>query len=114
MNKGNQSPIQLDADQSTRLLQLFQFTSLSSLLPVPQATASEPIIWHPVLTDIHDQVVHAISPVLVRQQRASEGLPPTLSLLLLAPPAAQPTPRVDTVNSQNTTDQPLLTPKQTL
>jgi hypothetical protein len=114
MNKSNQGPIQLDGDQSARLMRLFQFPPPSSLPSAWQTVASEPVIWHPVLTDIHDQVVHTISPVLVRQQAVSEGLPPTLSLILLAPPAGQSTPRMGAVNQQEVVDQSLHTPKQTL
>ncbi len=114
MNKSNQLPIQLDEDQSTRLMQLFQFPALSSAPSALQAVANEPIIWHPVLADIHDQVVHTISPVLVRRQVASEGLPPSLSLILLAPPSGQLTPRMGAVNQQEVVDQSLPTPKQTL
>ncbi|MBO0931896.1 hypothetical protein [Fibrella aquatilis] len=104
----------LNAEQSARLMQLFRFSPTISSLPTAQVMASEPTIWHPVLTDIHDQVVHTISPVLVRQQVALAGLPPTLSLILLAPPTAQSTPQIGAVNSQGVTDQLVPIPKQTL
>lgn len=40
-------------------------------------------MWHPVLTDMHLQVVHALSPVLVEPHQRLGDSSPTLSLSLL-------------------------------
>ena len=114
MNKSNQEPLALSEQQSSRLMQLFQSSFAASLALASSTVGNTPLIWYPALTDIHEQVVHSLSPVLVEHRPGFEGLSPTLSLTLLAPLKGQPTHRIGAAHSPEVTDAFTLPLKPTL
>ncbi|GAB3562601.1 hypothetical protein GCM10027578_05040 [Spirosoma luteolum] len=86
MNKSNDDLL-LAHEQASRLVHLFA-PSFDAHLEQTAVEPGKPVLWHPVLTDIHQQVVHALSPVLIKSRQQPGATTPTLSLSLLPPPTA--------------------------
>ncbi len=80
-------------EQASRLVQLFA-PSFDACQEQPTSGTGQMYIWQPVLTDIHQQVVHALGPVLVESHLKPGDPSPTLSLSLLAPPVSPLQPQV--------------------
>lgn len=104
MNKSNNALL-LAHEQASRLVHLFA-PSFDARLEQTAAEPGKPVLWHPVLTDIHQQVVHALSPVLIESRQQPGEAAPTLSLSLLPPSTA-------TARLQAVPQQPLLPDTQT-
>ncbi|KAB7726441.1 hypothetical protein F5984_24275 [Rudanella paleaurantiibacter] len=85
MKKSNEAVCPLSHEQASRLVQLFA-PSFDACLAQAADKAGRPVVWQPVLTDIHEQVVHALSPVLIENRQQPGEVSPTLSLTLLPPP----------------------------
>jgi len=85
MDKSNDALMPLTHEHASRLVQLFA-PSFDDCLTNYTEKSAKPIVWHPVLKDIHEQVVHALSPVLIESRQHLGDSSPTLSLSLLAPP----------------------------
>lgn len=88
MKKSNKDGLYLPHGQASRLVQLFAPSFDACMEKSGEGNVGQSFIWNPVLTDIHQQVVHAISPVLVEQHQHLGDPSPTLSLSLLALPTS--------------------------
>ncbi len=88
MNISNAKTMTLDEGQADLLIQLFRPSFDVCLQQASSNSLVTSFIWTPVLTDIHQQVVHTLGPVLVHRHESVVSLSPTLSLLAL--PVGQP------------------------
>lgn len=100
MNTSNGEQLMLNENQANRLIRLFGHPLDQSAQAVAKPVMDEPrrgaaIIWHPTLTDLHEQVVHRLNPVLVDNRVLPGDYSPTLSLTLLGLPAPPVANRVD-------------------
>jgi hypothetical protein len=86
MKKSNEPDFRLPHEQASRLVQLFA-PSFDTCLMQSADNGGKPIVWHPVLRDIHEQVVHAVSPVLIESRQQPGEVSPNLSLSLLPAPS---------------------------
>jgi hypothetical protein len=87
MKKSNDEDILLTHQQASRLVNLFA-TSFDACLDTGHSREfSQPVHWHPTLTDIHQQVVHQITPVLIQAEHVPGDSSPTLTLSLLGIPS---------------------------
>ena len=114
MNQSNSNHQQLDGEQSKRLIQLFEPSFDQCLQEAAIALPGKPLVWQPILTDVHDQVVHRINPVLVQAKPVTADSPPTLFLTLLSPPAESPTNQVAPGEVHPTTNELIPVPKPSL
>lgn len=100
MDTSNEDRLTLNENQANRLMRLFghpydrgvQGFAESVMEKARPGTA---VIWHPTLTDLHEQVVHQLNPVLVDTRHLPGDPSPTLSLTLLDLPASMVANRVD-------------------
>lgn len=83
MNKSNSDAFSLPDDQARWLVQLFAPSFDACLDEAMANTEERPFLWHPVLTDIHQQLVHALPPVWVAFHQRPGETSPTLSLRVL-------------------------------
>lgn len=114
MNKSNEAPFSLNEQQATRLIHLFQPSFNASLSQASTKTGQEAIVWQPVLTDWHEQVVHRLNPVLVENLHRAGDISPTPSLTLLGVPAMSTSQQTGSILKPALPDEPAITPKPTL
>lgn len=114
MNKSNGEPIELSDAQANRLIHLFRPSFESPVNQTTGVVQASAMIWHPMLTDIHQQIVHSISPVLIQQTVSAETHSPTLSLTLLPAPADHSARGIDPVQHNRPVDELAVVPKPTL
>jgi hypothetical protein len=105
MKKSNAEDILLTHQQASRLVNLFA-TSFDACLDNGHFREfSQPVHWHPTLTDIHQQVVHQITPVLIQAEHVHGDSSPTLTLCLVGIPSrSQPHQYVPGERHSPTTD----------
>lgn len=119
MNTSNEEQVLLNENQANRLIRLFGHPLDQDAQGFEEPVMNESrrgtaIIWHPTLTDLHEQVVHRLNPVLV-DTRVLPGDPsPTLSLTLLGLPSPTVANRVDGRPLISTQIEQLPTTKPTL
>ena len=119
MNTSNEEQVLLNENQANRLIRLFGHPLDQSVQAVAKPVMDEPrrgaaIIWHPTLTDLHEQVVHRLNPVLVDTRVLPGDYSPTLSLTLLGLPSPPVANRVDGRPLMPTQVEQLPTTKPTL
>jgi hypothetical protein len=84
MKKSNVEDLIFTHQQASRLVNLFATSFDTCLDEAGNNSPGEPVCWQPTLTDIHQQVVHALTPVRVQQVPGHSS--PTLQLTLLGVP----------------------------
>lgn len=112
MNISNAETLPLDERQADRLIQFFKPSFDECLSQANSSSPNPAVIWMPVLTDIHQQVVHTLGPVLVHRHESVEALSPTLSLLAF--PVGQPASIMGTLRQAELAAELLPTTKPTL
>lgn len=84
MKKSNVDDLIFTHQQACRLVNLFATSFDACLDEAGNNSLGQPVCWQPTLTDIHQQVVHALTPVQVQQVPGHSS--PTLRLTLLGVP----------------------------
>lgn len=119
MNISNGEQLLLNENQANRLIRLFGHPLDHSVQAVAKPVLDEPwreaaIVWHPTLTDLHEQVVHRLNPVLIHTRVLPGDSSPTLSLTLLELPSATVANHMDGRPLVGNQVEQLLTTKPTL